>query len=80
MYYDAKCDVCKAAVATLVSADAPHTTMSFLKKSPKEDELLLVARVLEGGAELMLQDNSWPRVTDPKEVRMLSGWAQVACR
>jgi hypothetical protein len=74
VYHDANCAVCKSVVETLVSADAPYATMSFLKKSPKEDALLQVARVLEGGAELMLQDNSWPRVTDPKEVRACSIW------
>ena len=69
VYHDAKCAACKSVVEALISADAPYTTMSFLKKTPKEDALLQVARVLQGGAELMLLDNSWPRVTNPEEVR-----------
>lgn len=77
VYHDANCAVCNSVVETLVSADAPYKTMSFLKKSPKEDALLQVARVLQGGAELMLQDNSWPRVTDPKEVRARPVWHAV---
>jgi hypothetical protein len=68
VYHDASCATCKSALEVLGSADAPYTTISFLKKSPKEDALLQVARVLEGGAELMLRDNSWPRVIDPVEV------------
>ena len=77
VYYDAKCAVCKSVEETLASADAPYATVSFLRKSPQEDALLQVAKVLEGGAELMLQDNSWPRVTDPKEVRACSIWRLV---
>lgn len=79
VYHDANCVISNSVVESLVSADAPYTTMSFLKKSPKEDTLRQVARVLEGGAELMLQDNSWPRVTDPNEVRTRSIWPHQLC-
>ena len=77
VYHDAKCAVCKSVVEALASADAPYTTMSFLKKTPKEDALLQAARVLQGGAELMLLDNSWPRVTNPQEVSAYSIWPSI---
>ena len=68
VYCDEKEADSKAALATFEESDAPYTTFQFLKRAPKEDELLRVASVLQGGAELMLRDNSWPRVTNPEEI------------
>lgn len=68
IYYDSNEAASKTALATLESADAPFETAPILKKSPKEDALLKVALALTEGADKMLRDNSWPRVTNPSEI------------
>jgi arsenate reductase-like glutaredoxin family protein len=42
--------------------------VEYLKKAPKESDLQAIARIVEGGPEVLLRDNSWPRVVNPDEI------------
>lgn len=68
VYYAEKCPESSAALAVFEASDAPYTAINFLAKKPKLEVLRDIAYAVEGGAEVLLIDNSWPRVVNPDEV------------
>jgi arsenate reductase len=68
IFHNPKCSKSQAAVAVFEEGDAPYVVHEYLKRSPLEEDLKRIARVVEGGAGTMLRDNSWPRVINPDEI------------
>jgi arsenate reductase len=68
IYHDVKCGESRAALAVLEDADVAYTKVNCLKQPPQASALRKVASVLQGGAEALLKDNSWPRMVNPDEI------------
>lgn len=44
------------------------TAVNYTSRPPKEEDLKVIARMVNGGPEVLLRDNSWPRIVNPDEI------------
>ena len=44
------------------------TAVNYTSRPPKEEDLKVIARMVDGGPEVLLRDNSWPRIVNPDEI------------